>query len=287
MEGQADKLAGNTDTSTARLDANPRKGLGTDENQCEQHSAIKSILLHLIPGIPIIAGLFLFSLPFFSKLFGIAVEVRVFLGITLSILITLVPVQLGILFYEGRKLNGKLSLKGVVSFIEKSPLKSYLILVPLLLVYAILLFVFVSPLITPSITETLFAWFPQEYNLQKVMGNPEVLSGYQGIYLLLALYITINGVLGPLVEELYFRGYLLPRMNGYAGKWAPALNVTFFSLYHYFSPWENPIRIAAFLPLVYLVWQKKDIRFSILVHVLMNTGGGILLLTQILAFTGA
>ena len=212
-----------------------------------------------------------------------AVELRGFLGITLSILITLIPVQLGILFYEGKKLNGKLSLKGVISFTKKSSLKSYLLFVPLLLVYAIVMFVLVSPLLTPSITEALFAWYPQEYNLQNLWSNPGDLSGYQGIFLLLGLFILINGVLGPFVEELYFRGYLLPRMNGCAGRWAPALNIALFSLYHFFSPWENPIRIIAFLPWGYLVWNKRDIRFSILVHVLMNTGNGILLLTQILA----
>ncbi len=282
MEGHIDELAGAVNTLTDKPDINPDKGLDMDENQCKQHSAIKSILLHLIPGIPIIAGLFLFSLSFFSKLLGIAVELRVFLGFTLSILITLIPVQLGILFYTGKKLNGKLSLKGVVSFTETSSLKSYLIFVPLFLVFAIMIFVLVSPLFTPYITKALFAWYPQEYNLQNVIWNPGDLLGHQGIFLLLGLYILINGVLGPLVEELYFRGYLLPRMNGYAGRWAPALNIALFSLYHYFSPWENPIRIIAFLPLGYLVWKKRDIRFSILVHVLMNTGGGIMLLTQIL-----
>ncbi|MDD5702069.1 MAG: type II CAAX endopeptidase family protein [Dehalococcoidales bacterium] len=283
MNRHVDELTGVGNTAIARPDVNPDRNLTIDENQCEQHSAIKSILLHLIPGIPIIVGLFLFSLPFFSKLLGIAVELRVFLGITLSILITLIPVELGILFYEGKKLNGKLSLKGVISFTEKNPLKSYLIFVPLLLVYAIIMLVFVSPLFTPSITETLFAWYPQEYNLQHIWSNPGDLSGYQGVFLLLGLYILINGVLGPFVEELYFRGYLLPRMNGYAGRWAPALNIALFSLYHFFSPWENPIRIMAFLPWGYLVWKKRDIRFSILVHVLMNTGNGIMLLCQILA----
>jgi len=283
MNRHVDELTEVGNTAIARPDVNPDRNSSIDENQSRQHSATKSILLHLIPGIPIIAGLFLFSLPFFSKLLGIAVELRVFLGLTLSILIILIPVELGILFYAGRKLTGKYSLKGVVSFTEKSSLKSYLLFVPLLLVYAIIMFVFVSPLFTPSITEALFAWYPQEYNLQNLWSNPGDLSGYQGIFLLLGLFILINGVLGPLVEELYFRGYLLPRMNGYAGRWAPALNIALFSLYHLFSPWENPIRIMAFLPWGYLVWKKRDIRFSILVHVLMNTGNGIMLLTQILA----
>jgi hypothetical protein len=35
----------------------------------------------------------------------------------------------------------------------------------------------------------------------------------------------LNGVIGPVVEELYFRGFLLPRMEG-LGRWAPLVNVT-------------------------------------------------------------
>jgi len=278
MEDHVDKPAG---AIKALTDIEPDKDLAMDEDRREQQPAMTSILLHLIPGIPIIAGLFLFSLPFFSRVIGMDIELRVVFGFTLSILVTLIPVQLGILLYAGKKLNGKLSLKGVVGYTEKSPLKSYLTFVPLLLVYAIVLFVLVSPLITPSITEALFAWYPQEYNLQNILAHPGDLSGHRGIYLLLGLYILVNGVLGPLVEELYFRGYLLPRMKGYAGRWAPALNITLFSLYHYFSPWENPIRILAFLPLGYLVSKKRDIRIGILVHVLMNTGGALFLLARI------
>lgn len=254
-----------------------------EEKQYKQHSVTKSILLHLIPGVPVIAGLFIFALPVFSRILGIAVELRVVVGLTLSILITIVPIQLGILFYQGKKLNGKLSLKGVIGYTEKSSIKDYIIYVPILLVYSILLFAVISPMLNPTIIDALFAWYPQEYNLQAVMAAPGVLSGYQGVYLLLVIFIIINGILGPFVEELYFRGYLLPRMEGYAKKWAPALNVVLFSLYHYFSPWENPIRIIALLPLVYLVWRKRDIRFGIWVHILLNTGSGILLLTQILA----
>ncbi len=97
----------------------------------EQHSATKSILLHLIPGIPIFLGIFIFSLPIFSSLLGIAVELKVVLGLCLSVLIMLAPIQLGYLFYEGRKLNGKLSLNGVIGYTEKNPLKDYLIFCPL------------------------------------------------------------------------------------------------------------------------------------------------------------
>ena len=190
-----------------------------EEKQYEQHSVTKSILLHLIPGVPVIAGLFIFALPVFSRILGIAVELHVVVGLTLSILITIVPIQLGILLYEGKKLNGKLSLKGVIGYTEKSSIKDYMIYIPILLVYSILLFAVVSPIITPAITDTLFAWYPQEYNLQTAMANPEVLSGYQGVYLLLAMFIITNGIWDHLLRSyifgvIYFHAWTVTLKNG-------------------------------------------------------------------------
>jgi membrane protease YdiL (CAAX protease family) len=52
--------------------------------------------------------------------------------------------------------------------------------------------------------------------------------------------------------------------------------VVLFSLYHFFSPWQNPGRILAFAPWVYVVWRKKNIGIGIAVHCLMNTVGMLL-----------
>ena len=197
----------------------------------------------------------------------------------------LTPLQLGILLYKGKKLNGRLSLKGVIKYTNKSKLTNYLIYVPILLLYLILLFTVVSPVVNQVIVDTFFSWYPQEYNLQTAMNpeNIELIAGYPGVYFLLVIFILANGIVGPFVEELYFRGYLLPRMDDFAGKWAPVFNTILFSVYHFFSPWENLVRIAGLLPLVYVVWWKRDIRFSMLVHILLNSAGGIMILATLLA----
>ena len=46
-----------------------------------------------------------------------------------------------------------------------------------------------------------------------------------------------------MVEEMFFRGYLLPRISR-LGAWAPLVNTVLFSLYHLFTPWLNVGRIA-------------------------------------------
>lgn len=248
----------------------------------EQHSILKSILLHLVPGIFILFGIFLFAIPIFSTLLGMDTALAPFLGLTLSALFILIPIEMGILLYEGRKTSGKITLKGVIGYTEKSPIKDYLIYVPILIVYNIIMFVILAPPVNNFMVETLFWWYPQEYNLQNVIADPVVLAGYQGVQFALILYIIIVAILTPLVEELYFRGYLLPRMENYAKKWAPLVTTVLFSVYHFFSPWENPIRIIGTFPLFYLVWKKKDIRFGIIVHILMNTFGGIMMLLSVL-----
>jgi membrane protease YdiL (CAAX protease family) len=204
----------------------------------------------------------------------------------MALLFGLIPVQVGILLYVGKKQLGQLGFKGVVGYLKKSPLKQYLIFVPILLVYNLVLFIVVAPLIQPYIVDTLFSWYPKEYNfqllMQAVMENPASISGFRGIYALAVLYILLSCILGPLVEELYFRGYLLPRMQKYANKWAPFINTVLFSLYHFFSPWENLIRIVGFYPVIYLAWRKKDIRFGIFTHVILNSFGGIAIIVVLL-----
>lgn len=243
---------------------------------------MKSVLLHLIPGIPILLGIFLFALPVFTTSLGIATELGPLVGIILSIFFILIPIEIVILLYEGRKLNDKISLKGVIGYTEKSSIKEYAILIPLLLVFNIIMFVLIAPPVNDFMVETLFWWYPQEYNFQNVVADPAVLAGYQGVQFGLILYIIGGCILAPIVEELYFRGFLLPRMENYAKKWTPLVTTVLFSVYHFFSPWENPIRIIGTLPLFYVVWKKKNIRFGIIVLVLLNTFGGIMMLISVL-----
>jgi membrane protease YdiL (CAAX protease family) len=122
---------------------------------------------------------------------------------------------------------------------------------------------FVAPLIQPAIVDTLFSWWPPAYNLQNAMQDPARFASYSGARGLAFAYALTLGLLTPLVEELYFRGFLLPRMERYARRWALLVNVVLFSLYHFFSPWENPVRIVALLPQFYWVWKRRDSRFGI------------------------
>jgi len=87
------------------------------------------------------------------------------------------------------------------------------------------------------------------------------------------------------VEEMYFRGYLLPRISRF-GAWAPLLNTALFSLYHFFNPFGFVSRIGSFLPVVYGAWWKRSIYLSMTVHVLFNLTSSIFTLLLILGIFG-
>ncbi|MGE5508389.1 MAG: lysostaphin resistance A-like protein [Chitinophagales bacterium] len=213
----------------------------------------KSLVLHLLPGALITA--------FFALLAPVLLRAGYpsLFTLLLAVLVVLVPFELGYLLHEGRRLNGRWSLRGVVLYREPVPRWQYFLLVPILLFWAAFVFTVVTKPIDSFLIAKLFPWLPSWFQLAKLD-----FGRYSGAVLKVTLLmnLALNGVLGPLVEELYFRGYLLPRISRF--RWgAPLLNVALFSLYHFFSPWQNPGRILALIPLVYAVWWKRNINIGI------------------------
>lgn len=54
------------------------------------------------------------------------------------------------------------------------------------------------------------------------------------------LYLAIGLVFNILGEEIYYRGYLLPRMRGVFGKWDWVANGVLFTLKHVYQRWMYP-----------------------------------------------
>jgi membrane protease YdiL (CAAX protease family) len=124
------------------------------------------------------------------------------------------------------------------------------------------------------------SWLPSWALPANLIGDPGQYSR-SAIALTVFAGFLLNGFAGPFVEELYFRGYLLPRIPASKG-WAPLINILLFSLYHFFSPWQNVTRILALLPFVYVVAWKRNIYIGMWAHCLMNTLGMIPLLAYLL-----
>jgi uncharacterized protein len=226
----------------------------------EQHSLARSVVLHLLPG----AALFGFVVAAASV--GIEPVVALIFGIALVI----VPIELGYLLVQARRRNGSWSLAGVVGYRERlSARETARLAIPLVLWWMVVLAVSTAVL-DKWFADALFAWYPESVREFASFegGNDSAAPGLLIVLLLAAL--AINGVIGPVVEELYFRGHLLPRIDRF-GRKAPVLNAVLFSLYHLWTPWQNPGRIVAMVPVVFTVWKKRSIRLSIVVHISVNT----------------
>ena len=94
--------------------------------------------------------------------------------------------------------------------------------------------------------------------------------------------LVIDGFAHPIAEELYFRGYLLPRLSRF-GAWCPVISALFFALFHVWQPYNIPVIFVTVLPWMYLVWWKRNVYLSILIHCLGNSVGAIFALVEFMS----
>jgi membrane protease YdiL (CAAX protease family) len=186
-------------------------------------------------------------------------------ALLVAIVGVLVPIELGVVLSAGR---GTGSTLGAVSFRQAIPLRTWLWLVPTLIVAAFLGFG-IHQVIEPQLIDSLFGWLPDWFVTPIDLDRIGDYSSAAWVSTLVAFFV-INGFIGPIVEELYFRGYLLPRME-YMGRWAPLVNVSLFSLYHFWSPWQIVARILGFGPTVYAVRWKRNVYLGMVVHCSLNS----------------
>ena len=236
-----------------------------------QQPIFRSITLHLLPGILttlvyVIAAPFLNSMGYPSNF-----------AFLLAALFVLIPSELGFLFHLGKKKNGSFSLNGIVLYREQMPVRQYVLFAVPLLVYANFILVVVYPPIAQMLTRALFFWLPNWFFLSL---QPEY---SKSILLMTALLgLVVNGFIGPVTEELYFRGYLLPRISRF-NMLAPVINGVFHSLYHFWMPWQVPGLILGLLPAAIVVWWKRSIYLGMLIHVTGNALGSMVTLASILS----
>ena len=217
------------------------------------------LALHLVPGALVTAGFVAFA-PAME-----AVGFPPIAALLAAIAFILVPVELGIVLWAGRGHGARLA---AVPYRRPMHARDWLWLVPTLIVLAFLGFG-IHMLIEPQLIERFFGWMPAWF-VKPI--DPDLVRDYaSGAWIVtIAAFFALNGLIGPIVEELYFRGYLLPRMER-LGRWAPLVNVSLFSLYHFWSPWEIVARILGLGPTVYAVRWKRNIYLGMAVHCGLNT----------------
>ena len=238
-----------------------------------QQSIWKSIALHVLPGALVTIG-FIVLKPLLDSS-----GYPPLLAFLLAVLLIDLPLMWGIMLWEGWKQNGRLTLAGVVLYREKLPWRRFFVIFIGAFILAYLMIMLVTPL-TDLLTVHIFSRLPDWMFLEKQ-------SQYQAytksvLIAVFSLQLFLTGIVLPWTEELYFRGYLLPRISRYS-KFAPLIGGLLFGLYH---SWQAFAYFSVFLLgviLGFFVWWKRDIRISISLHIAANAIARLMFLFAALA----
>jgi membrane protease YdiL (CAAX protease family) len=219
---------------------------------------------HLIPGVVFSALLILLSQVFVQHgLTGYLAEL-------LLIPTCLLPMLLGIMVVSGGRAGPRPSLRNAIAYRARGTAGDYLVWPILLFLCWALASLAVVPL-SSHLESWYLAWFPAQLGTHVlVSGVASSPPGQRHVTLVLA--ILLSGFLAPLVEEAYFRGFLLPRMR-HLGWLAPVISAFLFGLYHFFLPWGLPMIFVAFLPIAFVVQAKHNFRIGVVVHAMFNLMG--------------
>ena len=104
------------------------------------------------------------------------------------------------------------------------------------------------------------------------------LDGAFGWYGLILVMFLFNTVLG---EELLFRGFLLPRMNGAFGRGDWVANGVLFAGYHLHVPWAIPGTLLEMFTTAYPTKRYRSAWIGIAVHSAQSVFLAILILTLV------
>ena len=183
---------------------------------------------------------------------------------------TLFPIELGMILCASKKEYGTYSLKSAFVRQEKLALWKIVLIGFVFFGIAGLLSAFVAPIENQFFAEMRaavlnnlpigFDWT----NLEYIKSFSKPILVFTCIY-----YGVFNVLVGPITEELFFRGYLTSHYKKQSS-FTPILIAVLFSLYHFWLPFNNVFRILAFAPVAYVAYKKKNIYISICFHCICN-----------------
>jgi membrane protease YdiL (CAAX protease family) len=224
--------------------------------------------LHLVPGIVFTVSLIVLSRAFVDHgLTGYLAEL-------LLVPACLLPVLLGIILVSGRRAGLGFSLPRTITYRARGTIGDYTLWPLGLFSCWALASLAVVPL-SRHLESWFLAWFPAQLGTRALVSGVASCSPVQR-RVTFVLAVLLSGLLAPLVEEVYFRGFLLPRMN-HLGRLAPVVSALLFGVYHFFSPWALPVIFVAFLPVAWVVQAKRNFRIGVVVHAMFNLTGVITL----------
>lgn len=182
----------------------------------------------------------------------------------------LIPMELGMIMSASKKEYGTFSLKSAFEGQEKLALWKIVLIAFVFLGIAGLFSAFVAP-----IENQLFAGMRSSVLNHLPIGfdwnNLEYMKSFSRPILILTCvyYAVFNVFIGPITEELFFRGYLTSHYKK-RSSFTPIRIAVLFSLYHFWLPFHNVFRILSFAPVAYVAYKKKNIYISMCFHCICN-----------------
>jgi membrane protease YdiL (CAAX protease family) len=228
-----------------------------------RHSFHVSILLHLFPGA-LAVMVYLATAPL-----ALRRGLPPMLVLSVVALVVLAPVELGHLLIAARRRAGSWSLGSVISFPTPLGAWRYILIVSGLVVLSIAFYALSAPA-DAWFSHRFMGWLPSWFFYSDLKQYARYSHGV--LALTLAVRFVADVVVVAAIEELYFRGYLLPRIPGPA--WlAPVLSAGLFAVYHFWQPYNWPSIFCLMLPTAFAVWRFKDVRIGVYTHVTLNLVG--------------
>jgi membrane protease YdiL (CAAX protease family) len=172
--------------------------------------------------------------------------------------------EMGLLYYAGLRRNGRLSLEGVVLYREHMSLVQYVILGLLLFGWVLFVYAAIAEATSSFLESTLFSWMPSFLYAEVAYSHLPLWT----VLVIAIVYVVVYTGAG-ILEELYFRGYLMPRISRF-GWWAPVISTALFAVYHLDVPWAIPSVFVSFLPIALVTFWKKNLYLALILHAVAN-----------------
>ena len=234
------------------------------------HTLPISVLLHLTPGLLCAAG-YLALIPM-ARAWGLPSAA----ALGASALLVTGPLLLGLLTVASRQKSQRGT--PVIALRRVPRTRAIIGWAAVIVSCAAAGFVLAKP-VNGWVEHTLFSAWPDAWKPQ-----PGTAGGYSDDALLwtAVLILTGSAIVAGVLEEAYFRGFLLPRMPAALGRTGPAAHTILFALYHVWTPWLAPTRILGILPLTYITLHIRSILPATVAHITLNLIDVILILAVVM-----
>ena len=112
-------------------------------------------------------------------------------------------------------------------------------------------------------------WWPAAGNpTSEISGATDVFPDIhlEGNFLFVLLYFVIGLMFNIFGEEIYYRGYLLPRMRGVFGRWDWLANGVLFTLKHVYQRWLYPAILIGGLAFAFAAGPLGSLPLAMVYH---------------------